>query len=70
MPVVDVDPDELRRLTGTDRDDEELKSDLFALGLEFEGETDDGEFELEFAPDRTPSGPSPSRNRCRTSDRT
>ncbi|PSQ43879.1 phenylalanine--tRNA ligase subunit beta [Halobacteriales archaeon SW_5_68_122] len=52
MPVVDVDPDELRRLTGTDRDDEELKSDLFALGLEFEGETDDGEFELEFAPDR------------------
>ena len=52
MPVVDVDPDELRRLTGTDRNDEELKSDLFALGLEFEGETDDGEFELEFAPDR------------------
>ena len=52
MPVVDVDPDELRRLTGTDRDDEELKSDLFALGLEFEGETDDGGFELEFAPDR------------------
>jgi phenylalanyl-tRNA synthetase beta chain len=52
MPVVDVDPDELRRLTGTDRDDETLKEDLFALGLEFEGETDDGEFELEFAPDR------------------
>ena len=52
MPVVDVDPDELRRLTGTERDDEELKSDLFALGLEFEGETDDGEFRLEFAPDR------------------
>jgi phenylalanyl-tRNA synthetase beta chain len=52
MPVVDVDPDELRRLTGTDRDDEALKSDLFALGLEFEGETDEGEFELEFAPDR------------------
>ena len=52
MPVVDVDPDELRRLTGTDRNDEELQSDLFALGLEFEGETDDGEFELEFAPDR------------------
>ncbi len=52
MPVVDVDPDELRRLTGTERDDETLKSDLFALGLEFEGETDDGAFRLEFAPDR------------------
>lgn len=53
MPVVDVDPDELRRLTGqTDRSDEEIISDLFALGLEFEGQTDEGEFELEFAPDR------------------
>jgi phenylalanyl-tRNA synthetase beta chain len=53
MPVVDVDPDELRQLTGhQDKSDEELKSDLFALGLEFEGETDDGEFQLEFAPDR------------------
>jgi phenylalanyl-tRNA synthetase beta chain len=53
MPVVDVDPDELRRLTGhEEKDDEELKSDLFALGLEFEGETEDGEFQLEFAPDR------------------
>jgi phenylalanyl-tRNA synthetase beta chain len=53
MPVVDVDPDELRRLTGhADKDDEELKADLFALGLEYEGETDDGEFQLEFAPDR------------------
>jgi phenylalanyl-tRNA synthetase beta chain len=53
MPTVEVDPDELRRLTGHDeKGDEELKSDLFALGLEFEGETEDGEFELEFAPDR------------------
>jgi phenylalanyl-tRNA synthetase beta subunit (EC 6.1.1.20) len=53
MPTVEVDPDELRRLTGhADKDDETLKSDLFALGLEFEGETDDSEFELEFAPDR------------------
>ncbi len=52
MPVVDVDPDELRRLVGTEDDDETLKSELFALGLEFEGETDDGEFQLEFAPDR------------------
>lgn len=52
MPVVDIDPDELRRLTGTDKDDDELLDDLFALGLEFEGRTDDDAFELEFAPDR------------------
>ena len=53
MPTVEVHPDELRRLTGHDeKDDDELKSDLFALGLEFEGETDEGAFELEFAPDR------------------
>ncbi|MEF8877612.1 MAG: phenylalanine--tRNA ligase subunit beta [Haloarculaceae archaeon] len=53
MPVVDVDPDELRRLTGhEEKGDEELKADLFALGLEYEGETEDGEFQLEFAPDR------------------
>ncbi|QLC33376.1 phenylalanine--tRNA ligase subunit beta [Halarchaeum sp. CBA1220] len=53
MPVVDVDPDELRRLTGhEEKSDDELKDDLFALGLEFEGETEDGEFQLEFAPDR------------------
>jgi phenylalanyl-tRNA synthetase beta chain len=53
MPVVDVDPDELRRLTGhEEKSDEDLKDDLFSLGLEFEGETEDGDFELEFAPDR------------------
>ena len=53
MPVVDVDPDELRKLAGAaEKSDEELKDDLFALGLEFEGESDDGDFELEFAPDR------------------
>ena len=53
MPVVDVDPDELRRLTGADeKSDDELRSDLFALGLEYEGETADGEFQLELAPDR------------------
>jgi len=53
MPVVDVDPDELRRLTGhRGKDDDELKEDLFGLGLEFEGVTEDGEFQLEFAPDR------------------
>jgi len=53
MPVVEVDPDELRELTGHDeKSDGELRDDLFALGLEFEGETDDGAFQLEFAPDR------------------
>ena len=52
MPVVEVDPDELRELSGIDREDEALLEDLFALGLEFEGRTDDDAFELEFAPDR------------------
>ncbi|WP_129114025.1 tRNA ligase subunit PheS family protein [Halegenticoccus tardaugens] len=53
MPVVDVDPDELRRLTGREeKTDEEFKADLFALGLEYEGETEDGEMQLEFGPDR------------------
>ena len=53
MPTVDVDPDELRELTGHDeKSDDELIDDLFSLGLEFEGETEDGDFELEFAPDR------------------
>ncbi len=52
MPVVDVDPDELRNLVGTEKDNDELREDLFALGLEFEGWTEDDEFQLEFAPDR------------------
>ncbi len=53
MPVVEVAPDELRELTGhSEKSDDELKADLFGLGLEFEGETEDGEFQLEFAPDR------------------
>ncbi|SEH50279.1 phenylalanyl-tRNA synthetase beta subunit [Halopenitus malekzadehii] len=52
MPVVDVDPDELRELTGHEKTDEEFIDDLFALGLEFEGETEDGDLQLEFAPDR------------------
>ncbi|MFW5919575.1 MAG: phenylalanine--tRNA ligase subunit beta [Halanaeroarchaeum sp.] len=53
MPVVDVDPDELRRMTGHDeKRDDELKDDLFGLGIEYEGETEDGEFQLEFEADR------------------
>jgi phenylalanyl-tRNA synthetase beta chain len=53
MPVVDVDPDELRRFTGHDeKSDDELLADLFELGLEFEGETDEGLLQLEFEADR------------------
>ena len=53
MPTVDLDPDELRRLTGHDgKGDDELKSDLFSLGIEFEGETAEGELQFEFEPDR------------------
>ncbi|MDG5758564.1 phenylalanine--tRNA ligase beta subunit-related protein [Natronococcus sp. A-GB1] len=53
MPTVDIDPDELRELTGhEEKSDEELQEELFGLGLEFEGWTEDDEFELEFAPDR------------------
>ena len=53
MPVVDIDPDELRELTGHDgKSDDDLKTDLFGLGLEFEGETDDGMLQFEFGPDR------------------
>jgi phenylalanyl-tRNA synthetase beta chain len=52
MPVVDVDPDELRRFTGREKSDDELLSNLFELGLEFEGETDEGLLQLEFEADR------------------
>ena len=53
MPVVDVDPDELRRLTGhEEKSDDEFEADLFALGLEYEGDTDEGDMQFEFAPDR------------------
>ncbi|MFW5922621.1 MAG: phenylalanine--tRNA ligase subunit beta [Halodesulfurarchaeum sp.] len=53
MPVVDVDPDELRKLTGrTEKTDDELKDDLFTLGIEYEGETEDGKMRLEFEADR------------------
>ncbi|PSP72190.1 phenylalanine--tRNA ligase subunit beta [Halobacteriales archaeon QS_3_64_16] len=53
MVVVDVDFEELRWLTGQEgKSDEELKTDLFALGMEYEGETGDGLRQLEFAPDR------------------
>ncbi len=53
MPVVDVDPDELRELTGrTEKTDDELKDDLFTLGIEYEGETEEGKMRLEFEADR------------------
>ncbi len=52
MPTVDVDPDELRRLTGMEVDEDALVADLFDLGIELEGRTDEGHLELEFGPDR------------------
>jgi len=52
MPVVDVDPDELRTLTGREKTDDELKDDLFELGIEYEGDTEDGKLRLEFEADR------------------
>jgi len=52
MPVVDVDPDELRELTGHGKSDDDLRADLFDLGLEFEGWTEEDAMQLEFAPDR------------------
>jgi phenylalanyl-tRNA synthetase beta chain len=53
MPVVDIDTDEIRHLTGhEEKDDDELKSDLFGLGMEYEGETDEGKLQFELAPDR------------------
>jgi len=52
MPVVDIDPDDLRELAGVETEDDDLRSDLLDLGLEFEGWTDEEEMQLEFAPDR------------------
>lgn len=51
MPTVDIEPDELRRLVGKDVPDDELIGDMFSLGLELEGWTEEV-MELEFAPDR------------------
>ena len=53
MPIVDINMDELRSLTGHDeKSDTEFKSDLFELGLEFEGKTDTDLLQFEFGPDR------------------
>jgi len=53
MPTVDIDTDELRELTGHDeKSDDDLRADLFELGLEYEGETEDGDLRFEFEPDR------------------
>jgi phenylalanyl-tRNA synthetase beta chain len=52
MPVVILHPNLLRKMTGVDATNEKLKEDLFNLGLEFDGEDEDGNFQLEFAPDR------------------
>jgi phenylalanyl-tRNA synthetase beta chain len=52
MPTVDVDYDQLRELTGTEKSDDQLEDDLFELGLEYEGETEDDKAKLELEPDR------------------
>jgi len=53
MPTVDIDTDELRELTGHgEKSDDDLRADLFELGLEYEGETEEGELRFEFEPDR------------------
>ncbi|ERH00116.1 MAG: phenylalanyl-tRNA synthetase, beta subunit [Haloquadratum sp. J07HQX50] len=53
MPVVDIDIEQLRSLTGrTDQSVETFKTDLFDLGLEFEGKTEQGKLQFEFGPDR------------------
>ncbi|ACV11849.1 phenylalanyl-tRNA synthetase, beta subunit [Halorhabdus utahensis DSM 12940] len=53
MPTVDIDTDELRELTGHgEKSDDDLRDDLFELGLEYEGETEEGELRFEFEPDR------------------
>ena len=53
MPVVDIDIEQLRSLTGrADQSVETFKTDLFELGLEFEGKTEQGKLQFEFGPDR------------------
>jgi phenylalanyl-tRNA synthetase beta chain len=52
MPTVEVDYDELRELAGVEKEDDELEWDLFNLGLEYEGETEDGDARLELESDR------------------
>ena len=44
MPVVSLHPNLLRKMTGVEISDEKLKEDLFNLGLEFDGEDEDGNF--------------------------
>ncbi|MDY7082733.1 MAG: phenylalanine--tRNA ligase subunit beta, partial [Halobacteria archaeon] len=52
MAVVEVELDELRRLVGKDLSRQEVIDDLFQLGVEYEGEGEDGELEFEVVPDR------------------
>jgi len=51
MAVVEVELDELRRLVRRDLDEQEVIDDLFSLGVEYEGEGDEG-LEFEVVPDR------------------
>jgi phenylalanyl-tRNA synthetase beta chain len=52
MPTVELDYDELRAFLGREQSDDELKTDLFDLGLEYEGLTEDGDARYELEADR------------------
>ena len=52
MPTVELDYDELRSFLDEPREDDELREDLFGLGLEYEGTTEDGDARYELEADR------------------
>ncbi len=52
MAVVEVDLDELSLLVGRNLDRDTVVDKLFQLGVEFEGESEDGLLEFEVVPDR------------------
>ena len=52
MPTVELDYDELRSFLDEPREDDRLRADLFGLGLEYEGHTEDGDARYELESDR------------------
>ncbi len=52
MPTVELDYDELRSFLDEPREDDELREDLFGLGLEYEGTTEEGDARYELEADR------------------
>jgi len=52
MPTVELDYDELCAFLDDPRDDDQLQTDLFDLGLEYEGHTEDGNARYELEADR------------------